>query len=125
MGIHVRIQILENRDCRARHEWEGDNGDEDHVNRFEEKSIPFKEDHKLSIWKPSTKHLDGKDWEVYVLDLGETRENSISSSHICHFNKRIVIDKGLLYSLKSDAELAALIGHQVCFFKKKIFQLFL
>ena len=67
------------RDCRARHEWEGDNGDEDHVNRFEEKSIPFKEDHKLSIWKPSTKHLDGKDWEVYVLDLGGTGENSINS----------------------------------------------
>lgn len=74
-------------------------------------------DHKL-LWKPSTKHLDnGKDWEVYVLNCIEKEVALVQSGHVCHFNKRIVISRGLLEGLKSDAELAALIGHQVCFFR--------
>ena len=74
-------------------------------------------DHKL-LWKPSTKHLDnGKDWEVYVLNCIEKEVALVQSGHVCHFNKRIVISRGLLEGLNSDAELAALIGHQVCFFR--------
>nr|XP_023919979.1 uncharacterized protein LOC112031517 [Quercus suber] len=61
-------------------------------------------DHKL-LWKPSTKHLDnGKDWEVYVLNCIEKEVALAQSGHVCHFNKRIVISRGLLEGLKSDAE---------------------
>ena len=100
------------REYRVRSEWESDNGD--HINSFKYEGGNLFSDRKL-LWKPSTKHLDGKDWEVYVLDCPD-EEDALHFCHFSHFNKRIVIPRGLLDSLKSDAELALFIGHEVCFF---------
>ena len=66
-----------------------------------------KQDRNL-IWKPSTKHLKGRNWEVYVVDTSE--ENAS-----CLLGGRIVIYMGLLHTLNTDAELAAVIGHEVWF----------
>ena len=100
------------REYRVRSEWERDNGD--HINSFKYEGGNLLFDRNL-LWKPSTKHLDGKDWEVYVLDCLD-EEDALHFCHFSHFNKRIVIPKLLLDSLKSDAELALVIGHEVCFF---------
>ncbi|XVF73371.1 hypothetical protein PTKIN_Ptkin12aG0196500 [Pterospermum kingtungense] len=55
-------------------------------------------------WKPVTKHLDGKDWEVYVIDR--------YSDYACHFlDGKIEINCGSIRH-KFDAELATLIGHE-------------
>ena len=101
------------REYRVRSEWESDNGD--HINSFKYEGGNLLFDRNL-LWKPSTKHLDGKDWEVYVLDCPDEEEDALHFCHFSHFNKRIVIPRGLLDSLKSDAELALFIGHEVCFF---------
>jgi hypothetical protein len=73
-----------------------------------EGSKPRQKQDRNFIWKPSTKHLRRRNWEVYVVD---TREKNAS----CLLGGRIVIYKGLLDTLKSDAELATVIGHEVCF----------
>uniref|UniRef100_A0A2N9J9C7 Peptidase M48 domain-containing protein n=1 Tax=Fagus sylvatica TaxID=28930 RepID=A0A2N9J9C7_FAGSY len=71
-----------------------------------EGSKPRQKQDRNFIWKPSTKHLRRRNWEVYVVD---TREKNAS----CLLGGRIVIYKGLLDTLKSDAELATVIGHEV------------
>ncbi len=63
---------------------------------------------KRLTWNPSTRHLDGKNWEVYVL-------NSNKEEAACLLNGRIVIHSTLVDSLKSDAELASVIAHEVSF----------
>ncbi|KAK7845146.1 hypothetical protein CFP56_009921 [Quercus suber] len=97
------------REYSVRCEWERDNVD--HLNSFKYEGGDLLSDHEL-LWKPGTKHLDGKDWEVYVLDCPD-EEDALHFCHFSHFNKRIVIPRGLLDSLKSDAELAFFIGHEV------------
>ncbi|XVF73372.1 hypothetical protein PTKIN_Ptkin12aG0196600 [Pterospermum kingtungense] len=57
-------------------------------------------------WKPATKHLDGKVWEFYVTD--SSVENAF-----CLPGGKIVINNGLLRSLKSDAEVATVIAHEI------------
>ncbi|OMO73442.1 Peptidase M48, partial [Corchorus capsularis] len=57
------------------------------------------------IWKPATKHLDGKAWEVYVTEYG--------SEAFCLDNGKIAIGSGLLKDLKSDDEVAAVIAHEI------------
>ncbi|XVF33468.1 hypothetical protein REPUB_Repub17cG0171000 [Reevesia pubescens] len=62
------------------------------------------------LWKPATKHLDGKVWEVYVADR-------YSDNAECHLGGKIVIYSGCLRSLKSDAEVASHhpdVSHSFC-----------
>ncbi|XVF73369.1 hypothetical protein PTKIN_Ptkin12aG0196300 [Pterospermum kingtungense] len=56
------------------------------------------------LWKPATKHLNGKDWEVYV--------TYSECSHI-DFDRKIVLSRGLIDNCKSDAELATVIAYQI------------
>lgn len=60
------------------------------------------------IWKPATKHLNQRNWEVYVLNTPEVNAS-------CHLGGRIVVCNGLLDIVDNDAELATIIGHEVCF----------
>ncbi|OMO62160.1 Peptidase M48 [Corchorus olitorius] len=57
------------------------------------------------IWKPATKYLDGKAWEVYVTEYG--------NEAFCLDNGKIAIGSGLLKDLKSDDEVAAVIAHEI------------
>ncbi|XVF73368.1 hypothetical protein PTKIN_Ptkin12aG0196200 [Pterospermum kingtungense] len=62
-------------------------------------------------WKPATKHLDGKDWKVYVRD---SKNDYDSDEDICRvFDGKIVISKDLIENLKSDAELATVIARGI------------
>ncbi|XP_058221869.1 mitochondrial metalloendopeptidase OMA1-like [Rhododendron vialii] len=57
-------------------------------------------------WRFATKHLDGLNWEVMVVDS--------YTSNACYIpNGKIVIFTGLVNKLKSDAEVAAVLGHEV------------
>ncbi|XP_074363353.1 mitochondrial metalloendopeptidase OMA1-like [Apium graveolens] len=70
---------------------------------FDEKDV------KLPWWrrtKFSTRHLEGLNWEIVVSD-------NYSCGAYCRSGGRIVVYKGLLQLLKSDAEIAAVIGHEV------------
>ncbi|XVF22683.1 hypothetical protein REPUB_Repub12eG0192100 [Reevesia pubescens] len=58
------------------------------------------------IWKPATKHLDGKVWEVYVADSDLVKAQ-------CFLDGKIIIHTGLLLLLESDAELATAIAHEI------------
>lgn len=60
------------------------------------------------IWKPATKHLNQRNWEVCVLNTPEVNAS-------CHLGGRIVVCNGLLDIVDNDAELATIIGHEVCF----------
>ncbi|XVF73366.1 hypothetical protein PTKIN_Ptkin12aG0196000 [Pterospermum kingtungense] len=59
------------------------------------------------LWKPATKHLDGKHWEVHVIDTEYTDDD------YWVFDGKIVISKGLIDNCKSDAELATVIAHKI------------
>lgn len=75
-------------------------------------------------WRFATRHLDGLNWEVMVVD-------DPYNPNACYIpNGKIVFFTGLFRKLKSDAEVAAVLGHEVrtyvpssppftCFFKKK------
>ncbi|KAH7864794.1 hypothetical protein Vadar_033941 [Vaccinium darrowii] len=57
-------------------------------------------------WKFATKHLDGLNWEVMVVNS--------SICNACYVpNGKIVIFTGLLNKLKSDGEVAVVLGHEV------------
>ncbi|KAK1376835.1 hypothetical protein POM88_033028 [Heracleum sosnowskyi] len=64
---------------------------------------------KLPWWrrtKFSTRHLEGLNWEVVVSD-------EYSANAHCLPGGRIVVNKGLLQRYTSDAEIAAVISHEV------------
>ncbi|OMP00537.1 Peptidase M48 [Corchorus olitorius] len=62
------------------------------------------------IWKPFTKHLDGKVWEVYATDNYSNYESDEFEE--CLLNK-VVIDAKMLRNLKSDEEYATVIAHEI------------
>jgi hypothetical protein len=76
---------------------------------------PSQKQDKKFIWKPATGHLNKKNWEVYVLDSNKESTERFNESAACLLNGRIVISTGLVDSLKSDAELASVIAHEVSF----------
>ena len=76
---------------------------------------PSQKQDKKFIWKPATRHLNKKNWEVYVLDSNKESTERFNESAACLLNGRIVISTGLVDSLKSDAELASVIAHEVSF----------
>ncbi|KAH7862780.1 hypothetical protein Vadar_009443 [Vaccinium darrowii] len=57
-------------------------------------------------WRFATKHLDGLNWEVMVV-------NSYTSNAFYLPNGKIVVFTGLFNKLKSDGEVAAVLGHEV------------
>ncbi|OMO67321.1 Peptidase M48 [Corchorus olitorius] len=61
---------------------------------------------KKRRWKPATKHLDGKVWDIYVAD------KNINNA-FCGLDGKIVIYSGLLKKLKSDEEIATVIAHEM------------
>ncbi|XP_073357692.1 mitochondrial metalloendopeptidase OMA1-like [Aegilops tauschii subsp. strangulata] len=69
---------------------------------FPTKSSPREEDDGT----PQTRHLDDLDWEVIVINNAKVKAYSFP-------NGKIVIHTGLLDCLKTDAEIAALIAHEV------------
>lgn len=58
--------------------------------------------------KLMTKHLEGLKWEVLVVDKP-------TFNAFCLPGGKIVVYTGLLKRLKSDAEIATVIGHEVCY----------
>ncbi|XP_058224081.1 mitochondrial metalloendopeptidase OMA1-like [Rhododendron vialii] len=58
-------------------------------------------------WRFATRHLDGLNWEVMVVD-------DPYNPNACYIpNGKIVFFTGLFRKLKSDAEVAAVLGHEV------------
>ncbi|XVF73367.1 hypothetical protein PTKIN_Ptkin12aG0196100 [Pterospermum kingtungense] len=58
------------------------------------------------LWKPHTKHLDGIDWEVYVIDKYWDVDCQL-------LDGKIFVPTGILEKCKYDAELATIIAHQI------------
>ncbi|OMO78636.1 Peptidase M48 [Corchorus capsularis] len=64
------------------------------------------------IWKPFTKHLDGKVWEVYATDNYSKYKHKSDEFEQCLLHK-VVIDAKTLRNLKSDEEYATVIAHKI------------
>jgi hypothetical protein len=111
----VNGYLCENRDFGDSMSWDH-NHNHNHYTPVQEGFFkPSQKQDKKFIWKPATGHLNKKNWEVYVLDSNKESTERSNESAACLLNGRIVISTRLVDSLKSDAELASVIAHEVSF----------
>ncbi|GMY16580.1 mitochondrial metalloendopeptidase OMA1-like [Fagus crenata] len=109
----VNGYLCENRDFGDSMSWDH-NHNHNHYTPVQEGFFkPSQKQDKKFIWKPATGHLNKKNWEVYVLDSNKESTERSNESAACLLNGRIVISTRLVDSLKSDAELASVIAHEV------------